>query len=80
MNDAKAASLSIHARRLAGASPDEKLRAAAEQRRISTELIRAGLRARFPDLGEEEIEFKRGELTFGAETWRMICERRQRRR
>ena len=50
MNPEKSAGLKNHARRLADASPDEKLRAAAEQRRISTELIRAGLRARFPDL------------------------------
>jgi hypothetical protein len=80
MNDAKVASLSAQARRLAAATPDEKLRAAAEQRRIATELVRAGLRARFPGLDEEAIEFNRGELTFGSETWRMICERRQRRR
>jgi hypothetical protein len=78
MQDAKVACLDIQARRLAAATPDEKLRAAAEQRRITTELVRAGLRARFPGLSEEEIEFKRGELTCGSETWRMICERRQR--
>lgn len=66
--------------RLREASPDEKLQAAAEQRRISSELLRAGLRARFPDLDEEAIAWRQGELTFGPDVWREICERRQRRR
>jgi hypothetical protein len=79
MDAEKRRSLEEHAVRLRSAGPDEKLRAAAEQRRISTELIRAGLRARFPDLDDERIEEKRGELTFGADVWREICERRQRR-
>jgi hypothetical protein len=65
--------------RLRSATPDERLRAAARQRDISTELLRAGLRLRFPDLDEEGIEFKRGEITFGAEVWQSICERRRRR-
>lgn len=66
--------------RLRTATPEEKLQAAAEQRRISTELIRAGLRARFPNIDEETLEWKRGELTFGVEVWKEICERRQRSR
>jgi hypothetical protein len=80
MDDLKRRSLELQYERLRAASPAEKLEAAAEQRRISTELARAGLRARFPDLDDEQIEQKRGELTFGADAWRNICERRQRRR
>lgn len=78
MDDDKARSLDAHFERLKRATPEERLRAAAEQRRVSLELLRAGLRARFPDATEAEVEHRAGEAVFGAETWGMMCERRRR--
>jgi hypothetical protein len=79
MDDAKRRSWEAQIARLRAATPDERLRAAADQRRVSTELLLAGLRERFPELDEEQIESKAGEIVFGASEWRSICERRRRR-
>ena len=45
-------------------SPDEKLRAAAGARRISLELMRAGIRMREPDLDPAGVERRLRELIF----------------
>lgn len=79
MDEAKKRSWEAHVARLRQATPDERLRAAADQRRVSTDLLRGGLRARFPRLDEAEIEWKTGEIIFGAAFWRELCERRRRR-
>ena len=77
MDGAKRRSWEAHIARLRRATPDERLRAAAAQRRISIELLKAGLRARFPDLDQARIDSKAGELIHGAAVWRDICERRR---
>lgn len=45
-------------------TPDERLRAAAAQRRISLELMRAGIRSRRPDLDPAAVERRLRELLF----------------
>ena len=78
MDEAKRRSWEKQIRWLRKTTPDQRLRAAAEQRRISKELLFAGIRARHTDWDERQVEDKAGEIIFGAETWRDICERRRR--
>ena len=78
MDDEKARSLHDQLFRLRTATPEERLVAAAEQRTMSLELLRGGLRARFPAASEDEIENRAGEIVFGAETWELMCEARRR--
>ena len=78
MDEAKRRSWEKQIQRFRKATPDQKLRAAADQRRISGELLNAGIRARHPDLAESEVEDRAGELIFGTDMWRDICERRRR--
>ena len=79
MDEDKRRSLQEQFMRLRRATPEERLRAAAEQRRIALELLRGGLRARFPTLTDAELEDRMGEIIFGAEVWRDMRERRRRR-
>ncbi|MBI2900518.1 MAG: hypothetical protein HYY17_10050 [Planctomycetes bacterium] len=80
MDDEKRRSRERHVEILRRATPDERLRAASAQRRISLELLKAGLLARSPGLTDREVEDRMGEIVFGVEVWREIRERRQRRR
>ena len=64
--------------RLRSMTPDESLRAAAEQRRIALEFLRGGIRAQEPGLSDEDVENRVGESVFGREVWGDICERRRR--
>ncbi|NUN48146.1 MAG: hypothetical protein HUU15_04865 [Candidatus Brocadiae bacterium] len=64
--------------RLRAATPDDRLRAAADQRRIGLELLRGGIKAQHPDISDEELDRRTGEAIFGQEVWREICERRRR--
>ncbi len=77
MDEAKQRGMERHWARLRAATPDERLQAAAAQRRIGLELLRGGLRARFPHLSDAELEDRMGEILFGAEVWRGFRERRR---
>lgn len=77
MDEFKRKSWEMQIERLRRATPEERLQAAAAQREISKDLLRSGLLARFPDLTEAEIENRMGEIIFGVEVWRDICERRR---
>jgi hypothetical protein len=60
------------------APPDERLRAAADQRRIALDFLRGGIRARHPGISDEELENRVGIAGFGEPTWGDIRERRRR--
>lgn len=77
MDEEKRRSLLTQIERLRDLTPDERLAAASEQRRISLELLRSGLRSRFPGLSDADIDDRAGEIIFGVETWREIRERRR---
>lgn len=64
-----------HMARIASASPEEKLRAAAAARRRSVELLRAGVRWRHPDWPADHVEDEVGSLIHGPEVWRLFQER-----
>lgn len=64
--------------RLRSATPDERLRAASAQRKIELELLKSGLRARFPSLSDAELQDRMGEIIFGKSTWQEMCDRRRR--
>ena len=66
--------------RLRAATPEERLREAADLRRISLEVLRAGVEATFPALTADEVEVKVGEIIFGREFWQKVCELRRRRK
>lgn len=65
--------------RVAAASPEEKLRAAAAARRRAVEFLRAGVRWRHPDWPPEKVEDEIGLLIHGPETWKLFRERDRRR-
>ena len=65
--------------RLRAATPDERIRAGFTQVRISFELFKGGLRARFPEAGEDEIEDRAGEILYGPDLWGRVRDARRRR-
>lgn len=79
MDDEKRRSWRAGIERLRQATIDERLKAAADQRRIALDLLKGGLRSSHPALGEDEIEFKAGEIIFGRAVWQDIHDRRRRR-
>lgn len=60
------------------ATPDERFRAAAAMRDAEKARLKADVQARFPQASEAEVESRMGEVIFGVEVWRDICERRRR--
>lgn len=77
LDDTHPESLRVQGEVLRGLTGPERLRAACELMALAYEVTRAGLRDRFPDASEDQLDEEHYRLVFGSEVARKVLDHRR---